>query len=304
MFKRIRRVCVVMVLATIGVSARAFAQIDLAGEWRSVLHEDIGHRLDEASVAPGISGAGGPWIGDYTGLPLNDAARLRAQSWDPRIQNLREHQTILQPGAYWLLSPGGVRISKTIDDATQRLVSYTIYRGGLAGATSRTIWMDGRPHPPEYAAHTWQGFSTGTWSGNALTVKTTHLKAGFIRRNGPPVSDQATLTEHFVRHGTILTLVRIADDPLYLEEPFVSSLSWILDPQQRIAPPPPSTIVDEIPGQPKAFVPHYLPGENPGLKEFAEKFGLPIEATRGGKETMYPEYQQTIKKLRARDGTK
>jgi len=41
--------------------------------------------------------------------------------------------------------------------------------------------MDGRPHPPEYAAHTWQGFSTGKWDGDVLTVTTTHLKIGWIQ---------------------------------------------------------------------------------------------------------------------------
>lgn len=54
---------------------RASAQIDLVGQWRATLHEDITHRLDEAS-ARGIAGAGGPWIGDYTGRPINDAARF------------------------------------------------------------------------------------------------------------------------------------------------------------------------------------------------------------------------------------
>ena len=57
--------------------------------------------------------------------------------------------------------------------------------------------MDGRPHPPEYADHTWQGFSTGIWEGNMLTITTTHLKTNYIRRNGVPRSDKATLTEHW-----------------------------------------------------------------------------------------------------------
>ena len=67
--------------------------------------------------------------------------------------------------------------------------------------------MDGRPHPPEWAPHTWQGFSTGTWDGDILTVTTTHLKIGWIRRNGIPRSDRATLTEHWIRHDDRLTLV-------------------------------------------------------------------------------------------------
>ena len=42
-------------------------------------------------------------------------------------------------------------------------------------------------------------------------------------------------------------------------------------------------------------VPHYLPGQNPFLHEFADYYGLPFEATRGGKETLYPEYQEKLK---------
>ena len=37
-------------------------------------------------------------------------------------------------------------------------------------AQERIIWLDGRPHPPEAAPHTWMGFSTGEWQGNVLKV--------------------------------------------------------------------------------------------------------------------------------------
>ncbi len=297
---RVGRVGLIFVLVSIGVGGRGFAQTDLAGQWRPLLHEDIGHRLDEASAAPGISGAGGPWVGDYTGLPINDAARYKAESWDARINNAKEHQTVLQPGAYWILSPGALRVSNIIDNVTENVVALNIYRAGLAGSTTRVIWMDGRPPLPAYAPHTWQGFSTGAWAGNTLTVRTTHLKAGFIRRNGVPASDQATLTEYFVRHGPYLTLTRIVDDPIYLVEPFISTVSWVQDPQMRLAAAPSGVIADEIPGQHRAFVPHYLPGANPALTEYAAKVGLPPEVTRGGAETMYPEYQQTLKVLMSR----
>jgi hypothetical protein len=43
------------------------------------------------------------------------------------------------------------------------------------------------------------GFSTGRWDGNVLTVTTTHLKQGWLRRNNVPESDQATLYERFIR---------------------------------------------------------------------------------------------------------
>ena len=124
------------------VAARGFAQTDLTGQWRPLLHEDIGHRLDEAAAAPGISGAGGPWIGDYTGLPINDAARYKAESWDARIYNAKEHQTILQPGAYWILSPGGIRISNIFDEATEQSSgSPCIAPAWLAARHAPSGWM-------------------------------------------------------------------------------------------------------------------------------------------------------------------
>src|SRR5438046_1921395 len=45
-------------------------------------------------------------------------------------------------------------------------------------------------------------------------------------------------------------------------------------------------------------VPHFLPGKNPWLKEFSEQEGLPYEATRGGAETMYPEYRSKMKNMK------
>ena len=42
-------------------------------------------------------------------------------------------------------------------------------------------------------------------------------------------------------------------------------------------------------------MPHHLPGQNPYLREFADWYGLPFEATRGGAETLYPEYRETIR---------
>ena len=37
---------------------------------------------------------------------------------------------------------------------------------GTFGRADRVFWVDGRPHPPAYARHTWGGFSTAEWDGN------------------------------------------------------------------------------------------------------------------------------------------
>jgi hypothetical protein len=178
-----------------------------------------------------------------------------------------------------------------MDTATQETVAIHTHISWMA--PERTIYLDGRPHPPEYAAHTWQGFSTGKWEGDVLTVNTTHLKEGWIRRNGIPRSEKGTFTEHFIRHGNYLTLVTIVNDPAYLTEPFIRSSDFVLDPTQQIAPYPCEPVVEIE--RPKGSVPHHLPGTNTFLTEFPDRHGIPAEAARGGAETMYPEYRVKLK---------
>ena len=74
-----------LLLLTIVWPGAAFAQRDLSGEWSARYHEDQEHRIP------------GPALGDYTGLPINDAARLKADSWDASILSLREHQAKPHP---------------------------------------------------------------------------------------------------------------------------------------------------------------------------------------------------------------
>jgi hypothetical protein len=266
-------------LAVTFIGLPAFAQIDLSGEWAPRFHEDNPERL------------AGPDLGDYLGLPINDAARQRGETWDASLLTLPEHQCKPHPADYSPRGPANLRIWKEVDRDSQQLIAYHTHISWQA--PERTIWMDGRPHPPEYAAHTWQGFSTGKWEGDMLTVTTTHLKTGWIRRNGIPRSDRATLIEHWIRHGDYLTLVSIIRDPAYLTEPFIRTTNWILDSRQQIAPYPCTSVVEVE--RPKGSVPHYLPGQNPFLDEFPKKFNLPEIARRGGAETMYPEFQQKIK---------
>jgi hypothetical protein len=45
------------------------------------------------------------------------------------------------------------------------------------------------------------GLFHANWDGPMLSVTTTHLKMGYIRRNGVARSDRARVIEHFIRHG-------------------------------------------------------------------------------------------------------
>ena len=129
--------------------------------------------------------------------------------------------------------------------------------------------------------------------GNTLKITTTHLKTSYLRRNGLPRSDEATLTEYFIRHGDRLTWVSIVDDPVYLTEPFVRTSDYEIDPEQVIVAYPCSYVV-EI-DRSKDAVPHHLPGANPYVDEFAHRHGLPVEAAEGGAETAYPECRRATR---------
>jgi hypothetical protein len=159
--------------------------------------------------------------------------------------------------------------------------------------------MDGREHPSQFAPHTWAGFSTGAWEGDTLRIETTHIKAGYLRRNGIAFSDEATLTEFFDLHDKYLTLTTVTEDPVYLTEPLVRTESWVWNPYQAFAPIAgygSCLPVTEIP-RPYGWVPHHLPGTNTVLREFSEEYGVPYEASRGGPETMYPEYRKKLKQM-------
>src|SRR5439155_13429424 len=256
---------------------------DLSGEWSNLTHEDINHRQ---SVE----------IGDYAGLPINEAGRFKAESWDEAVLATHERQCIPHPVTYAMRGqPGNIRTGKIDDPDTGQIIAYTIH--GTYGRP-RTIWMDGRAHPSEYAPHTWAGFSRGKWEANALLVTTTHIKMGWIMRNGVPTSDRATMTERFIRHGDHLLDVIIVNDPVYLSEPFIRTQDWRLNlngEPNAWGPCGPAQIADEIPNQKKGYVPHHLPGKNEQLREFPAKRGVPPEAARGGVETTYPEYMLKMK---------
>ncbi len=262
-------------LASALLAVPAFSQAYLAGNWTPLRHEDQAERGQ------------GPELGDYLGLPINDAARLRADSWSASRMTLPEQQCRVHSVTYIYRGPNHLRIWEE-KDAQQQVVAIKNYISTYE--QTRTIWMDGRPHPSEYAPHTFMGFSTGEWQGDILTVKTTHIKQGFVRRNGLVQSDLATMVEHFIRHGNILTHVSVVTDPVYTTEPLIKSEDFQLDELDQGSWLWPCEPVEEITNRKKTDVPHYLPGANPYLNEFSDHFKVSQQATRGGAETMYPEY--------------
>ena len=253
----------------------ALAQFDFTGSWAARNHEFL-------------TGDGLPV--DFTGIPLNDEGRLRALSYSESQLAMVERQCQGWPAFYMVQGPFGLKIWSETDPLKGNVISYTI--GAWEDRAPLTIWMDGRPHPSKYAEHTRAGFTTGAWEGNTLVAHTTHMKAGFLRKTGAPSSDEATMTARFYRHGDIMTILEIIEDPIYLAQPWLVSKSFQLSANPLAPTGPPC--VSTFEGTTAETAPHYLPEKNPFVDEMTEKYGVPRDAAIGKPETLYPEYRKKI----------
>ena len=213
------------------ISGRQDAPVDLTGYWVSVVTEDWQWRMVT------------PLKGDYSSVPLNDAGRRAADTWDPA-----KADDCAQYGVGGLMRvPGRLHITWEGDQ--------TIRIDTDAGTQTRRLQFDPAARPP--AARTLQGFSKAEWKGVAgdgpcgfdgigpctppagpppkpkwlpLKVVTTNVRGGWLRKNGVPYSDRAVITEHFMRFAAgdqqWFTVTTIVDDPVYLTQPFITSTNF------------------------------------------------------------------------------
>jgi len=187
-------------------SARESAPIDLTGYWVSFVTEDWRFRMVT------------PRKGDYARVPLSPEGRKAADSWNPAADTAAGNQCRAFGAAAIMRVPGRFHITWQ-DDATLRID---------ADAGTQTRMLRFVESPP--GERTWQGHSVARWEAAAgsLRVVTTNMRAGYLRWNGVPYSETATLTEHFdvAPHrdgGQLLVITTIVDDPQYLQRPFIVS---------------------------------------------------------------------------------
>ena len=258
--------------------------LDISGNWANLVNQE------PLRTASGM-------LGEYGGIPINEAGRLSALAWDASRMTVRQQQCAAYVTPYLMFTGGSQRFWQERDPHNQRLIAIKMF--GQITEGNRTIWMDNRPHPPAYAQHTWTGFSTGKYEGLSLTVYTTHIKRGWLRGNGLPESDQATLMEHFIRHGDRITYVFIINDPVYLSEPLARTSDMVRDIRDPESWLYACDDAEQITGKSQDRVPNYLWGEHPYLKEYFNKYKIPLFASLGGADTMYPEFKQKIRTMDA-----
>jgi hypothetical protein len=224
-------------------TAKAAAPIDLTGYWVSVVTQDWRWRM----VTPAK--------GDYLYVPMNLEAKKVADAWDPAKDEAAGEQC-RSYGAPALMSvPGRVHITWQ-DDSTLKVETD-------AGMQTRVFHFGagGDRQAPRDAPRTWQGESAAQWQtprpntplllqpartdpnvevpanskGGSLKVVTTHLRPGYLRKNGVPYSANAVLTEYWdlikFRNGDQwLTITTQTEDPQYLREPRITALQFKKEP--------------------------------------------------------------------------
>jgi hypothetical protein len=199
--------------------AKQSAPIDLTGYWVAFVTEDWRFRMVT------------PRKGDYQNVPMTPEARALADAWDPAADERAGTQCKAYGAAAIMRVPGRLHVTWQ-DDNTLKVDTD-------AGTQTRVLHFEApRPTPGE---RTWQGYSTAQWERpgpprgggppamtGSLKVATTSMRAGYLRRNGVPYSENAVLTEYWEvapipNGGQVLLVTAIVEDPLYLQQPFIVS---------------------------------------------------------------------------------
>jgi hypothetical protein len=235
-------------------SARAQAPIDLTGYWVSLVTEDWLYRM--VTPAPG----------DVASVPVTNQAKQASKGWDPAKDEAEGNQCKAYGAAGLMRVPGRLNIGWA-DDNTLRIHMDS-------GNQTRLLHFTGDVTGPR----TLQGFSKASWEGTgrggrggvfgipagvtgdptapggakgaqpirpgSLRVITTNMTAGYLRKNGVPYSEQATLSEWFdIVHepdGTqYLIITTVVEDPVNLTQPFRTSTHFRREPDgSKFSPTP------------------------------------------------------------------
>jgi hypothetical protein len=192
-------------------TAKAGAPLDLTGYWVSIVTEDWRYRM--VTPAPG----------DYNGVPMTPAAVKIADAWDPAKDEAAGDQCKSYGAPDILRVPGRLHITWQ-DDQTLRMDTD-------AGKQTRTFhfgdWKaEGPPSLQGDSVAVWERGGRG--SPGTLKVTTTHLKAGYLRKNGVPYSDNTELVEYYdmvkeANGDQLMVVTSVITDPMYLREPFIIS---------------------------------------------------------------------------------
>jgi hypothetical protein len=230
---------------------RTIAPIDITGYWVPVITEDWRWRMLT------------PPKGDYASVPINDEGRRVADAWN--LSRDEAGGLACKPYGIGNIMRMPGRMHVTWQDDTTLKLEFD------AGTQTRLLHFAGKaPSAADKVQKTWQGYSAADWEiagqsvavdrngipvgppaggrggrgggrgapaprGGALHVVTTNFREGYLRKNGVPYSENASISEYFDKvgpepNGDVILLVRtVVEDPKYLQVPFITSTHFKLE---------------------------------------------------------------------------
>jgi hypothetical protein len=199
-----------------GRGAAAERAFDPTGYWVSIVSDEWRYRMLT------------PAKGNVDYVPVSAEGRRVAGLWDPNADESSGQQCKAYGAGGIMRLPGRLHI--TWDDANTLRIDID------TGTQTRLLHLNAAA-PPDVEP-SGQGYSLAEWQfvgrgapppgqsrPGQLKVVTTHLRPGYLRKNGVPYSAKAVLTEYFnllADQGTeYLAVTTMLEDPEYLLQPWV-----------------------------------------------------------------------------------
>jgi hypothetical protein len=195
----------------------AAAPFDPTGYWVALVSDEWRYRMIT------------PPKGNVDYVPVNAAGRGAAGAWDPAKDEAAGEQCRAYGAGGIMRLPVRLHITWA-DDRTLKMEID-------AGMQTRVLHFGPAPANTE---DSWQGYSVADWQVpgggrglppgaprfGQLRVVTTHLRPGYLRKNGVPYGPGAVLTE-YVQHlkdddgAEYLAITSMLDDSQYFQQPWV-----------------------------------------------------------------------------------
>ena len=199
-------------------SVRAAAPFDPTGYWSSLITQNWRLRM-----VP-------PAKGDYIGIPISAAGKKAADAWDQAKDEAAGNQCKAYGAPGLMNLPTHLHITWHDDNTLRVDTDY--------GTQTRVLHF-GNWTPPQPRKRSWQGNSVAVWasrrggrggapSARYLRIATTDLLSGYLRKNGVPYGDSASLVEYVDQFqepngAAIIVWTAVVDDPVNLEAPYIIS---------------------------------------------------------------------------------
>jgi len=179
------------------VTGRSEAPFDMTGYWSATTSKD-----------------------NIDNVLLSAEGRRISAGWSPATDKANGDECKVYGAGGVMRLPGQLHITWE-NESTLKIET-------AAGTQTRRFFFGGTQFFPTEA--TSQGHSVARWTQSELAVTTTHLKPGYLQKNGVPYSSSTVLDEKFIRVDrdgqAYLDVTITVDDPLYLQEKYIATYEY------------------------------------------------------------------------------